>query len=220
MGSLTFIILAILVTATIASPSFCRSNDCPHYTVVEQNNDFEVRAYETSRWASTTIINAHDPRELINVQRVMTYAMFPERRALALPEAAQRRAAFLKLFGYISGQNARGEKLKMTFPVRTKVVPGQAKDSFTVSFMIPFDVLTPPPPTASDIFLETNSPSTQFVRSFGGFANNEDWTRCISELKSALKTAGKPYTQGHYFTAGYDGPFVFFNRHNECWLQQ
>jgi len=195
MGSLTFIILAILVTATIASPSFCRSNDCPRYTVVEQNNDFEVRAYETFRWASTTIINNHDLR-------------------------AAQRAAFWKLFGYISGQNARGEKLKMTFPVRTKVVPGQAKDSFTVSFMIPFDVLTPPPPTASDIFLETNSPSTQFVRSFGGFANNEDWTRCISELKSALKTAGKPYTQGHYFTAGYDGPFVFFNRHNECWLQQ
>lgn len=46
-----------------------------------------------------------------------------------------------KLFKYIGGQNADGEKIAMTAPVRTKIAAGDGpfcKDHFTISFFVPF----------------------------------------------------------------------------------
>ena len=54
-------------------------------------------------------------------------------------------------------------------------------------------------------------------RSFGGFANLTDYTR-EGHLLAASLPAHARVDMNYYFTAGYDSPSQFLNRHNEVWL--
>jgi len=193
--------ILVLALASLAGccnakkPRFCRSLDCPKYTLLNKTETFEVRQYDASRWASYSTSNLHDLNKAMS-------------------------AGFRKLFSYISGANEAGQKIAMTAPVRTKIVPGEGPycaDTFTISFMVPFAVETPPKPTDPEVFLEEDPAAVQFVGSFGGYASNEDWTKCLHTLAENVKDVGDVETD-HWFTAGYDSPFQFWNRHNECWL--
>jgi len=178
-----------------APPAFCRGNDCPRFTVLATTESYQVRNYEASRWASTTVENLHDLNGAMST-------------------------GFRRLFSYITGKNERGEKIAMTCPVRTKIVPGAGpycEDTFTVSFMVPFAVETPPKPTDPTVFLENDPESVQYVSHFGGYASNDDWLNCLHDLTKALGNKTE-FQKDHYYTAGYDSPFQFWNRHNECWL--
>merc|ERR1712168_958845 len=154
-------------------PAFCRSNDCPKFVVLNKTENYEVRKYEASRWASTTVQNLHD----------LNGAM---------------RTGFMRLFNYISGNNVPGQKIAMTCPVRTKIVPGSGpycEDTFTISFMVPFAVATPPQPKDPNVFLEENPESVEYVSHFGGYASNDDWLKCVHDLTKALGAA--EYQKGH-----------------------
>jgi len=194
-----FAILAIVAQVGASwPPSFCRSNDCPKFTILNTTEDFEVRKYEASRWASTTVQNLHDLNAAMS-------------------------AGFRKLFSYITGNNERGQKIAMTCPVRTKIVPGSGpycEDTFTISFMVPFAVETAPKPKDPAVFLEEDPESVQYVSHFGGYASNDEWLNCLHTLTKNLESSGLDYKKDHYYTAGYDSPFQFWNRHNECWLTQ
>jgi len=175
-------------------PAFCRKLDCPKFTLLNKTENFEVRKYEASRWASTSVENLHD----------LTSAM---------------RTGFMRLFDYISGNNEGGQKIAMTCPVRTKIVPGDGpfcEDTFTISFMVPFSVEVAPKPLDANVFLEEDPESEQYVSHFGGYASNDDWQKCLQDLTSAV--GEEPHKTGYHYTAGYDSPFQFWNRHNECWL--
>merc|ERR1712198_173159 len=201
MNSFTaiFVVTVAAVVAEVSAtwpPSFCRGNDCPKFTILNTTEKFEIRKYEASRWASTSVSNLHD----------LNGAM---------------RTGFMRLFNYISGNNERGQKIAMTCPVRTKIVPGSGpycEDTFTISFMVPFAVETAPKPKDSTVFLEENPESVEYVSTFGGYASNDDWTNCLHDLTAAVN--GLPVKTDHWYTAGYDSPLQFWNRHNECWLTQ
>jgi hypothetical protein len=53
-------------------------------------------------------------------------------------------------------------------------------------------------------------------RQFDGFANDEKWVACASELAESL--GAEKYVQDYYYTAGYDSPYKLFNRRNEVWF--
>merc|ERR1711970_1163118 len=197
-----FTILVIAISAIAVEvgaswpPAFCRGNDCPKFTILNKTENYEVRKYEPSRWASTTVQNLHD----------LNGAM---------------RTGFMRLFNYITGNNEKGQKIAMTCPVRTKIVPGAGpycEDTFTISFMVPFAVQTAPKPKDPNVFLEQDPESVQYVSHFGGYASNDDWINCVHDLAKAV--SGVPHKTEYYYTAGYDSPFQFWNRHNECWLTQ
>merc|ERR1711862_879385 len=192
---LVFVSVAVVgVTSNWTPPAFCRSLDCPKFSLLNKTENYELRKYEASRWASTSVENLHD----------LNGAM---------------RTGFMRLFDYITGNNERGEKIAMTCPVRTKIVPGAGPfcaDTFTISFMVPFSVETAPKPSNPAVFLEEDPESEQYVRHFGGYASNDDWQQCLVSLVKAL--GDKPHKTGYHYTAGYDSPFQFVNRHNECWL--
>merc|ERR1712228_344875 len=192
------VVIASAGTFFVASdwspPAFCRGNDCPKFTILNKTENYEVRKYEPSRWASTTVQNLHD----------LNGAM---------------RTGFMRLFNYITGNNEKGQKIAMTCPVRTKIVPGAGpycEDTFTISFMVPFAVQTAPKPKDPNVFLEQDPESVQYVSHFGGYASNDDWINCVHDLAKAV--SGVPHKTEYYYTAGYDSPFQFWNRHNECWL--
>merc|ERR1712198_325615 len=193
--ALQFLVLAAVAIANVMSdwtpPAFCRSSDCPKFTIVDKKEGFELRRYEASRWASTSVQNRHDLKDAM-------------------------RTGFWRLFNYIRGNNEGGQKIAMTVPVRTKIVPGDEVDTFTVSFMVPFSVEVTPRPLDPNVFLEQDPESEQYVSHFGGYASNDDWQKCIDDLMTAV--GDQPHQTGFHFIAGYNSPFQFWNRHNECWL--
>ncbi|XP_030833519.1 heme-binding protein 2-like [Strongylocentrotus purpuratus] len=109
----------------------------------------------------------------------------------------------------------------MTVSVATRVIPGQGpacESNFTVSFYIPAEhSANPPAPSDSNVFFSTIPAHRAYVKSFGGFASQDDWIQAGAELGRALD-ASHPYDSSYHYTAGYDSPFTIFNRHNEVWF--
>ncbi|XP_074818281.1 heme-binding protein 2-like isoform X1 [Natator depressus] len=181
--------------------------------------DYELRHYETAKWASTVIKGKMQKEAL--------------------------RQGFWKLFYYIQGKNekvAAGPKvaftlclclrlvqdrtflililpemkIEMTVPVTCLVKSGCT--DFKVSFFVPFEHQdSPPQPTDPDVFIEERKGEAIFVRSFGGFASPEKYAEEAQALAIILKNAGRSFHEDFYYTAGYDSPFKLFNRHNEVW---
>jgi len=176
-------------------PAFCRGNDCPRYVVLEKKADYEVRKYEAAQWVST--------------------------RAMGMEYRETTSGLFMKLFGYIEGENEGSQKVKMTSPVTTLVKPGtgpNCKSTFTRSFYIPYSQqLSAPKPSATDVFLEQRPELTVFVRSFSGYATADDHIKNIQTMAKAINNQDL-YETDYYYTAGYDGPYIWFDRHNEVWL--
>jgi len=177
-------------------PSFCNGLDCPEFTVTKTTNEYEVRQYSKSVWSSTEVLG-------------MSY-----------DEATSE--GFHRLFDYISGDNEAKEKIPMTAPVITRVIPGAGpacESNFTISFFVPFAVqANPPKPTKDDVFISMIPEHEAFVRSFPGFADESDYLKEAEALASALANSTESYHQDFYYTAGYDSPFKPFFRHNEVWF--
>jgi len=172
-------------------PSFCGDNDCPEFTVVETNENFEVRRYSAATWVST------------------------EMTGMTRDEAS--REGFGRLFSYISGDNEGGVKVPMTAPVTMKVQEG----SMTQSFFIPFQhQANPPTPSSGNVFISEVPEHEVYVRSFGGRASADDFSTEANTLKESLVSAGASFQQDMYMTAGYDAPFQMTGRHNEVWYMK
>ncbi|XP_074859567.1 heme-binding protein 2-like [Carettochelys insculpta] len=152
--------------------------------------DYDLRHYETAKWAST-VIKGETQKEVL-------------------------RQGFWKLFHYIQGKNEREMKIGMTVPVTCLVKSGCP--DFKVSFFVPFKHQhSPLQPTDPDVFIEEQKRGAIFVRSFGGFASPEKYAEEAQLLARILKNTGQSFHEDFYYTAGYDSPFKLFNRHNEVW---
>ncbi|KAL4216304.1 hypothetical protein ACF0H5_024030 [Mactra antiquata] len=177
-------------------PAFCHDLECPKYSVVEKYDNFERRHYEPSTWVATKI-------------NTPSYTQ------------AQTTEMFFKLFHYISGNNTAAMKIPMTAPVVTEVANDSSSDpSVTMHFFMPFNLqANPPKPTESGVFIRQIPAMDVYVRSFGGFANNDKYADEGAKLANDLAAANKLFQPMsiEYLTAGYDGPYAFI-RHNEVWL--
>merc|ERR1712002_790776 len=177
-------------------PSFCKGLECPEYELLNTLNDrTEERLYRPSKWVGTEV-------------RGMQYS-------------SAMRQGFMRLFDYISGENDAGQKIEMTAPVVSKVIPGQGstgESSFFMYFYVPAEHQeSTPNPSNPDVFFKEFPEFRAYVRSFGGFASHNDYTEHAAELSTDLDNAGMTYEHSYFYTAGYDSPYTFFYRHNEVW---
>merc|ERR1711893_116964 len=175
-------------------PSYCRGNDCPRFTVLEQGEDYELRVYEEAMWVSTEAASV---------------------------DGTDRPNLFQRLFRYIDGENVNNEKIPMTSPVVNKITPGSGPNCETIfkqSFYLPYSRQEDAPqPSADNVFLDKFAVVKVYVRSFGGYATQDDYLRNLYLLADSIGDPAK-FRTDHYMTAGYDSPFQPFNRHNEVWL--
>ncbi|XP_067098122.1 heme-binding protein 2 isoform X2 [Osmerus mordax] len=114
-------------------------------------------------------------------------------------------------------------KVEMTAPVSCLVNPGAGpacETSFTVSFFIPEEHQADPPrPTdLENIFVENRKQFTAYVRTYGGFSNEQKSREELLRLVESLQRDGAPYKETPYYIAGYDSPFKLTNRTNEVWI--
>jgi len=175
-------------------PEFCHDLDCPHFTVVESHDEYEVRRYDASKWARTAF---SDPNSGYD---------------------SSIRTMFWRLFNYIGGENADSQKIEMTIPVLTRCIPNDAFDAmehnFTMAFYLALD--SAPEPTNSNVHLYDLPEITVYVRHFGGFASDYDYLTEAKLLKDALPE-GTPYHDMFFYALGYDSPWTLINRRNEVW---
>lgn len=188
-----------------SSPAFCDKNDCPDFYEVKLNTtDYTLRCYpERYRWVSTTVTG--------------------ERSKQA------GKTAFWRLFQYISGNNAKKMKIKMTVPVAMQIQPVPESDSFcknnfTMSFFVPFKhQKDAPAPSESSVQLTVFQPFCAYVRVYGGFSDMTMVEEEYKKLVEYLKRDGlgeEDYRTDVIYSAGYDSPWnrKLYNRHNEIWL--
>ncbi|XP_012673172.2 heme-binding protein 2-like [Clupea harengus] len=171
----------------------------PKYTPTEsKGKDYEIRIYETANWVSTSLKGMQgDP--------IM-------------------KEGFSRLFKYIQGENETKEKVEMTAPVTCRVEPGAGpacETTFTVSFFIPEqNQADPPKPTSPEVFIENRPEFTAFVRTYGGFTNEQTVREEYLKLAESLRRDGVQFREEPYYRVGYDPPFKLTNRRNEVWLLQ
>lgn len=56
-----------------------------------------------------------------------------------------------------------------------------------------------------------------YFRAFGGYAVDRVNIAEVDKLHQEIQDETK-FENSYYFTAGYDSPYTFLNRHNEVWL--
>merc|ERR1712127_951283 len=177
-------------------PAFCNKLDCPKYTVIEQNKDYELREYEVSNWVSIS-------------QKDISWKQ-------------SQYSMFMKLFKYISGENKDKKKITMTAPVIDRIIPGQGpacEDDFTMSFFVSPTEGAAPQPSDPTVSLTELTKQRVYVRAFGGYAmfSFDPWAAQAAKLAEAIGDTSKYHSES-YYTAGYDSPARIFNRHNEIWF--
>ncbi|KAM9315384.1 heme-binding protein 2-like [Gastrophryne carolinensis] len=200
MEARTLLLLTLLLAVLGASqagnekPSFCGNNDCPVYQVVKKYENFEHRMYEESRWVTTPMEQDYFGFEMVK--------------------------SFRRLFKYITGNNAEGLKINMTVPVLI-YVPGKQSpdDNSTMSFFVPPELQNPPQPLDPNVYLESSPRVSFFVKSFGGYALEYQYSKQASRLAEELHTLGLAFDDTFFIRAGYNDPFTLINRHNEVWYR-
>ena len=196
--------LALAAAAAVGEdpPSFCKGLDCPSFSTSQVDNDIEVREYDALLWASTVVEDS------------------------SVTDAGG--VAFGRLFGYLSGDNEKKQKIDMTTPVLNHIEAGtgpNCNSTFTVSFFVPWQYQNeegPPSPTSDLVFIETKKLPQVAVAEFSGFADDKSIVQEASVLYDAIIDSKDidvdEGAQDAYFFAAYDSPYTLFNRHNEDWV--
>eukprot|EP00929_Paragymnodinium_shiwhaense_P037399 TRINITY_DN19934_c0_g1_i1.p1 TRINITY_DN19934_c0_g1~~TRINITY_DN19934_c0_g1_i1.p1 ORF type:complete len:237 (-),score=24.70 TRINITY_DN19934_c0_g1_i1:369-1079(-) len=179
------------------APWFCHGLNCPLYTSKCNTSDYEVRSYQLYKWSA-----ARDDG-IPGITKAMSHG-------------------FQKLFSYISGSNSAKKSIPMTAPVLQTISQDSTIGNVT-HFMMPYDyqdqpLSSMPQPTDPDCFLTSTPAMDVAVVSYGGYSSDSDVLQNAARLRSALLAKGANADFSHFFAAGYDSPFRFFNRHNEIWF--
>lgn len=138
--------------------------------------------------------------------------------AVARTAMSDRDDSFGRLFQFISGENARQEKIAMTTPVLFDGTPGEQK---TMSFIMPARVQqngAPQPRSAAVQLGERDATEIASVRFTSGM-DAEAEARALAELRDWIRARGLE-SEGEPIVAYYDSPFIpALLRRNEVMLR-
>jgi hypothetical protein len=185
-------------------PAFCNQQDCPVFETIFKCSarNFTVRRYPAQQWVAINFTGAYAADD---------YKYFGP-------------IAFPYLFKYITGANVAGAQINMTDPVPIDIFSGltpTCNSTFRVSFFIPFGFQgIAPQPTDPQVYLRTSDEMIVVQRSFPGFADS--WKTQVQPQFQALATSiegtGIQVENLVETVSEYDGPYQFFDRHNEAWF--
>lgn len=198
---MTRYVVALAVAGLLAS-SVAMAIEEPRYEVLKSYEDFEVRRYEPTIVAETTLPAGHE-------------------------EAGNE--AFPILAGYIFGKNRGERKIEMTAPVAqaplkiemtAPVAQTQAAGAMVVQFTMPrqWTMATLPEPLDSRVTLREMPGRTVAVIRYSGFWSEARYSEHLEKLKAALERENIRW-KGEPVWARYNPPMMpWFLRRNEIWL--
>lgn len=158
-----------------------RVTEAPSYQIIKKDGEFEVRHYPKQLIAKITLHG-------------MSYDYFREN-------------AFKKLAAYIFEGHKNEEQVPMTSPVLQHEDPSGA---WSMSFIMPpqYTLQTAPKPKNPEIVLEEVEPYDAAAVSYAGNNKLDKIQLHKKELANWIETQPGLQTEGHYFIAQYDAPFV------------
>lgn len=174
------------------------------------------------------IANATDESYFIR-QYTSDHTIFTKAHVASNAFTDAQNTGFNMNFDYISGANEGEVTIPMTSPVlfRQNISTETGEpNGWEVSFFVPSKY-----PTVADVPLPTNTDVTidEFPQAikyavilFGGFAEEADYQTYETKLLDYLKRDGVEVMDCPCYGtvwAGYDSPFVLYNRHNEVMIR-
>jgi hypothetical protein len=183
-------------------PSFfgIHFNETPKYKILKSENSFELREYEPFLSAQTTEWGSYE---------------------------MARKQGFLKLAGYIFGQNKIKKNFAMTSPVFFQdgsghFEPESNSQSLTISFVLPSELTgkAAPTPDNSSIQLFQIPLQTWAINKYSGKSTTEQINEKSKELLTWATDLGYQVDLENLRLAQYDSPMTIpFLRHNEVQLR-
>ncbi|MFM2208024.1 MAG: hypothetical protein RL213_1999 [Bacteroidota bacterium] len=179
----------IIVLVFIAQIMIARSTDGTEqqrYTVLHNEDDFEIRFYPEAIGASVV--------------------------AADTSWRGEANGNFRRLAGYIFGGNQEGKSIAMTAPVHME----QSETGSRMSFVMPssMDMGQLPKPNDKSIVISKMPADTVAALRFGGFASEHVIREKSEELLRLLQEKGIPVVSPVRYL-GYNPPFQLVNRRNE-----
>lgn len=179
-----------------------RLEEEPKFKVVTSDGDFELREYKPMLLAQTVVEG--------------------ERRE-ALDEG------FMRLAGYIFGENKQKSTLSMTTPViqsetlsmTTPVLQSHIGSSWNMAFVLPSEITMSTAPTPNDSRVElVERPQTKIASfRYSGVNSNEAMKKAEQKLLDWVAKCGLK-TKGQMQWAQYDQPFSLpFTKRNEAHIE-
>jgi hypothetical protein len=155
------------------------------YEVVKKYDDFEIRKYESRKFAY-----------------------------VEMPSDSYKRSSnngFRMLAGYIFGGNEENQKIAMTSPVKMDMEDSVTM-MFMVPDKYEIDDL--PTPNNQKVRFKTEPEKVVAAISFGGWANDQKIEKYSQKLASLLDKNGIKHANTFSYL-GYNPPYEIFNRRNE-----
>ncbi|KAA5539219.1 heme-binding protein [Roseiconus nitratireducens] len=148
------------------------------YEVIEADGSFEIREYPDLTLAATN----------------------------AKPDAEGRDGSFMRLFGYISGENQANQKIEMTTPVFME--PAGDPSAASMGFVMPKDVAESgaPDPSGTNVEIRTRKGGRFAVIRFSGQLDSKLAEEQETKLREWMQSRGLE-GEATAETAGYDPPF-------------
>jgi hypothetical protein len=185
-----------LIVALLAVQSLVEAIETPSYDVVRQiDSQTEIRKYPATKWVSTSVRDA------------------------CVKMGNYRNSMFMNLFGYISGQNNKNQKIEMTAPVLTHLknlnnglIDATSQCEMTMGFYLPkVDQINTPLPTNSQVFLKDEPEMTVAVIQFGWYPSMDDYLSNRDTLISKLGSEANAYDTADMMIAGEFQFYYSFN---------
>ncbi|GFY42305.1 heme-binding protein 1 [Trichonephila inaurata madagascariensis] len=191
----SLVVVAVVALFAVAESCERHGAQCPVYTVVQSNKDYEVREYPSLVWVSIS----GNGKSKSDVSRKL----------------------IKQLYSYLGGANDRGMTLDMMVPVRTKKVVNEGYNTYTMAVLLkPQDSENPPKPENALLSVNREPPTTYIVKSFDGYARQDSiWDEHSAALKEALPS-NEVADASFYYMSVYDSPWRETDRLNEVWLEK
>jgi len=199
-----FLIASLLLFPGVAALAY----EQPHYEVVQEADDYEVRRYEAYLVAETEVSGSFED--------VGNEAF---RRLAGFLFGANRTREKMAMTAPVTQQPLRPAKLEKTAPVTQTARPGAA--AYTFAFMMParFTRETLPEPTDPRVVIREVPSRLLVARRFSGTWSADHFASNEATLRDAAQRAGFAFV-GEPIYARYNAPFVpWFLRRNEVLLE-
>ncbi|CAH2253139.1 Hypothetical predicted protein [Pelobates cultripes] len=193
-------LVALCLLCLHASVVFCdvspapESIQCPKFQVVETNDDFELRAYDATRWALTSTDPSMDPDAITD--------------------------SFMILARYTRGFNNKGMIFEMAAPW-TEFIPFNSDSPInaSVAFFLPPE-LDIPDPTDPNVFFLTFPATKLYVKSFrtvDGWVKKDDFSEKAKSLYETLLAQEKTFDASFFACNTYDSLSKVVDRYFEVY---
>ena len=124
---------------------------------------------------------------------------------------------FMKLFQYISGKNAKNEKMAMTTPVHMT----NENNKSTMEFVLPskYSLDNIATPNDKNIKIYNSKPGYYAAITYGGYSNSEKVKKNHSTVLNKLKAEDFKTLNDKPIILSYNSPYKFFSRRNEVLVE-